>query len=136
MFSDTGMIVSVTRLRLRSLRYLLPFAYHSRRAHRQAEQSPGCLGAQVRKTGGLAFWTLTFWDNETSLRNYLSHGPHRQVMPKLSRWCDEAAVTHWTHDGPQYPAWEHAAVRLAEQGRLLRVAHPSELHKSGRIGLT
>lgn len=130
------MIVSVTRLRLRSLRYLLPFAWHARRARLQAERSPGCRGAQVRKTQGLAFWTLTYWDDEKSLRQYMLRGPHREAMPKLAHWCDESAVTHWQHEGTDCPGWDVATTRLAEQGRLSRVEHPSDLHKSGRIGLS
>jgi heme-degrading monooxygenase HmoA len=130
------MVVSVTRLRLRSLWYLPMFAYHAGRSRRQAERTAGCLRVQTRKTKGLTFWTLTFWDSEQSLKQFMKHRPHRQVMPKLSHWCDEAAVNRWVHNSPEQPTWEYAAAHLAEHGRLSRVTHPSELHESGRIDVT
>ena len=131
-----GVIVSVTRLRLRSWRFLLPFAWDARRARLQAEQSPGCRGALVRKTQGLAFWTLTYWDDEASLRQFMLKGPHRKAMPKLARWCDESAVMHWQEDSAVLPGWDIATARLAEHGRLSRVEHPSDLQKSGRVGVS
>jgi Domain of unknown function (DUF3291) len=130
------MIVSVTRLRLRSWRFLLPFAWDARQARLQAERSAGCRGALVRKTQGLAFWTLTYWDDEASLRQFMLKGPHRKAMPKLAKWCDESAVTHWQHDAAELPGWDIATARLAEHGRLSRVDHPSDLQRSGRIGVS
>jgi hypothetical protein len=132
----TRVIVAVTRLRLRSLRYLLPFAYHARRSRRQAEIAPGCLGVEVRKTRGLAFWTLTLWDSEQSLKRYLIHEPHRKAMPKLAHWCDEAAVGHWTQDASETPAWDAAAAGLLQHGRLSRVLHPSMLQANGQMNVT
>ena len=127
------MIVSVTRLQLRSLRFLLPFAWHARRSRRQAEVAEGCLQVSVRKTAGLAFWTLTTWRDEASLRRYMRAAPHREAMPKLAHWCDEAAVAHWEQDAANGSDWAEAARRLAEGGRLLEVAHPSELQRQRQI---
>ena len=130
------MLVSVTRLRLRSIRYLLPFAYHANRSRRQAESAAGCRRVHVRKTRGLTFWTLSLWESEAALRQYLTGGAHRQAMPKLAQWCDEAAVTHWEHETTDEPSWDAAAARLAKQGRLSRVLHPSAAHQEGRIEIT
>lgn len=74
-----------------------------------------------------AFWTLTYWDDEHSLRKF---------MLKLARWCDESAVTHWHHDAEDLPGWDIATARLAEDGRLSRVEYPSELQRSGRVGVS
>ena len=127
------MIVSVTRLQLRSLRFLLPFAWHARRSRRQAEVAEGCLHVSVRKTAGLAFWTLTAWRDEASLRRYMRAAPHRVAIPKLAQWCDEAAVAHWEQDEARGIDWVDAARRLADSGRLLNVAHPSVLQRQGQI---
>jgi len=53
-------------------------------------------------------------------------GAHRQVMRRLSEWCDEASVVHWTQESPQPPSWEEAHQRLQESGRPSKVNHPSE----------
>jgi hypothetical protein len=52
-------------------------------------------------------------------------GVHRRVMPRLLRWCDEAAVAHWVQDSPEAPSWQEAHRRLKEGGRASRVNHPS-----------
>jgi len=56
-------LASVTRLRLRSFLYLIPFIIYSRRAARQAGTTEGNRGVRLRKSNGLAFWTLTLWEN-------------------------------------------------------------------------
>lgn len=90
----------------------------------------------TRKTRGLAFWTLTMWDDEKSMRSFVAQSPHREVMPKLSAWCDEASVAHWLQESGAMPEWSAAAQVLLECGRLLRVAHPSDAHSNGHINVT
>jgi hypothetical protein len=130
------MLASATRLHLRSIRFLLPFAHHASRSAKQALASPGCLSVLTRKTQGLAFWTLTTWENEKSLASFLMRGPHRAAMPKLAIWCDEAVLTHWEHDPHVAPTWQLAAERLLQSGRLSRLTYPSAAHKNGRIIVT
>jgi heme-degrading monooxygenase HmoA len=130
------MLVSVTRLRLRSLWFLLPFAVRASQIRKQAHGTPGCLGVRVRKTRGLAFWTLSLWEGEESLRTFLSQPPHVEVMPRLSSWCDEAATTHWVVVPQEMPKWEQATEQLLKGGRLLHVNHPSEAHRQRRISVT
>jgi heme-degrading monooxygenase HmoA len=124
-------IASVTRLRLRSIRYLIPFLYRAHVSGRQAAQSAGCAGLWTRKTRGLAFWTLTVWDDEKALRAYVATSPHREAIPRLAVWCDEAAVAHWVQSSDGAPDWRSATQRLAESGRLLRVKHPSAAQAAG-----
>ncbi len=53
-------------------------------------------------------------------------GAHRRVMPRLLKWCDEAAVAHWTQESPQSLDWQEAHRQLVAIGRLSKVDHPSE----------
>src|SRR5262245_54003902 len=117
--------VAVTRLRIRSYRFLLPFLWHAWRSLRQAKQAAGNLGAKVRRAEGLAFWTLTAWQGDAAMRAYRSMRPHRDAMPKLVQWCDEAAVVHWEQASAEFPAWETAERHLADAGRVSKVNHPS-----------
>lgn len=128
-------LVSVTRLHLRSWWYLLPFMGYAVRATQQAKIAPGILDVQTRKTEGLAFWTLTTWMDEAAMRAYMGSGAHRQAMPKLIHWCDEAASVHWQQPDPQPPSWEEAAAQLQAQGRLFNVAHPSPAYATGTINI-
>ena len=127
--------VSVTRLRLRSLRFFLPFVWDTTASIRQAKKSPGCFGVRTRKTGGLSFWTLTIWENEESMKAFRIRSPHREAMPKLAHWCDEASLAHWVQESKEPPSWEQATERLAALGRLSKVSHPSQDQDEGRISI-
>ena len=81
-------IVSVTRLRLRSLRFLLGFIWYTRRSMRQAKGTPGNLGVRVRKTKGLAFWTLAIWRDNQAIRRFVPASPHK----KPCRSCGTGAM--------------------------------------------
>ena len=107
-------IVSVTRLHLRSVRFLPAFFWYSNKSARQAKKTAGNLGVNLRKTNGLAFWT----------------------MQKLPYWCDEAAFADWEQDSSQRPSWEEAAQRLGASGRLARVLYPSARQKAGKVVAT
>ena len=124
------MIVSVTRLRVRSVLFLLPFVFRAFQSRRQVVRSPGFLGGRLMIDTERAFWTLTAWDSERTMREYRGSGAHKDVMPRLADWCDEAAVVHWTTEGAEIPAWAEAAARMRREGRPSRVAHPSSNHEA------
>ena len=128
--------VSVTRLRLRSIRFLIPFAFLTARSKRQVESSNGCLGSEVRKTKGLTFWTLTVWDSEANMRAFMTQSPHREAMSKLPHWCDEASAGHWTQDSREKPTWLQASDQLQKLGHLSPVIHPSDTQREGRINVS
>lgn len=127
------MLASVTRLRLRSFIFLLPFIVNSSRIARQAENSSGSRGVRLRRTRGLAFWTLTLWDDCEAMESFRQSGAHRSAMPRLKNWCDQAAVASWETRGEDLPDWSEGSQKLAEEGRLIPVLHPSPEHAQGRI---
>ena len=110
-------LVAVTRLRVRSLRFLVPFAFYTLRSFRQAKHATGNLGVNVRRAEGFAFWTLTVWQDEAAMSAYRITPPHRHAMPKLLEWCDEASVVHWNQESAELPDWKTAERRMAESGQ-------------------
>jgi Domain of unknown function (DUF3291) len=126
-------IASVTRLHLRSIRFLPAFFWYTNRSSRQAKQTAGNLGVKLRKTKGLAFWTLSMWQNDQSLRAFVSASPHKDAMRRLPRWCDEASFADWQHETTTWPPWEEAAGKLSADGRLARVLYPSAEHRAGKL---
>lgn len=124
-------LVSITRLRIRSARFLLPFFWHSYWSLRQARAADGCLSAQVNNFDG-AFWTRTLWRDRAAMRGFMLSGAHRTSMPKLAKWCDEAAVAHWEQDRADLPPWPAAAQRLGAEGRTSALDHPSPAHAAGK----
>ncbi len=101
-------IICVTRLHLRSLRFFPGFLWYTRRSIRQPKRTPGNLGARVRKTRGLAFWTLAIWRDNQAIRALVPAAPRREAMQKLPHWCDEAAFADWEQDTADWPSWETA----------------------------
>ena len=125
--------ISVTRLRLRSLRYLPPFLWHTLRSLLQAKRAPGNLSAKTRRAADGAFWTLTAWDAAAAMRAYRNSGAHKRAMPKLLEWCDEASIGHWEQEPAEPPDWREAHRRMVETGRLSKVNHPSARQKAGEM---
>lgn len=120
--------VSVTRLRIRSIRFLPAFALDFIRTNRQVRTAPGFRRGSLLADRGLAFWTLTAWDTEDSMRRYMLSGSHRTAMPRLLEGCDEASVVHWTQPDDALPSWDEADRRMREDGRPSKVRNPSPRH--------
>ena len=120
--------VSLTRLRIRSIWFLPSFALYTLRSLRQVRRSPGFLSGALLPDRSWTFWTLTAWESQASMRAYITTGAHKQAMPKLMEWCDEASVAHWEQAGADLPAWAEADRRMRETGRTSKVRHPSAEH--------
>ena len=125
--------VSVTRLRLRSWRYLPGLIWYALRSYRQAKAAPGNLSASTLREAGITFWTCTVWRDEGSMRAFMVSGAHRWAMPKLVGWCDEAAIAHWQQDHAAPPTWLEAHRRVQQEGRRSKVRHPSAAHERFEI---
>lgn len=121
--------VSVTRLRVRSLRFLPGFFYHAVRTQRQVCSAAGFRGGSLLPDARWTFWTLTVWDSAEAMRAYMLAGAHGKAMPKLMRWCDEASVVHWDTAVDIIPDWEEAEARMRSEGRASRLRHPSPDHQ-------
>jgi hypothetical protein len=74
------------------------------------------------------FWTATIWTTEAAMKKFMLAGAHRDAMPKLLNWCDEAALVHWTQEGSELPTWSEACRRLQSEDRRSKVNHPSAAH--------
>ena len=110
-------LISVTRLRVRSVAFLPQFLWYTFKSARQAERASGFLGGRMLVNPKRVFWTLTAWDGETAMNEYRTHAAHRNAMPKLLNWCDEASVAHWTQESPEFPSWQDSHQRMVAEGR-------------------
>ena len=126
-------VVSVTRLRVRSWRFMPPFIFAALRIGKQTAQAEGCLAAKVFRDRRNAFWTLTCWESETVMKAFMVAGAHGAAMRRLLEWCDEAALAHWTQETDELPSWGEAHRRILRHGRASKVNHPSDAQKAFRI---
>ena len=120
--------VSITRLRVRSFRFLPWFALYNLRSLRQVKASPGFQGGGLLADRSWTFWTTTAWDSQESMRRYIITGSHKTAMPKLIDWCDEASIVHWIQSEETLPSWTEADQRMRTEGRVSKVRHPSPHH--------
>src|SRR4051812_9245401 len=120
--------VSVTRLRVRAIRFLPAFFLHTTRTGKQVAAAPGFIDGSLLPDRRWTFWTLTLWDSKESMRSYMTSGAHRAAMPKLMHWCDEASIAHWDQSDVALPSWTNAERRMRGEGRPSKVLHPSVDH--------
>lgn len=122
-------LVSITRLRVRSWKYLPAFVVASFRSALQARRAKGNLAVTLLREAHNTFWTRSLWADEAAMKSFMVSGVHRTVMPKLLKWCDEASVARWIQDSAQQPTWDEVHQRMQRHGRASRVNHPSESHR-------
>lgn len=125
-------VVSVTRLRIRSWRFMPSFGLYTLRATRQAQRTPGFIGGWVGSSGHRAFWTVTVWRDEAAMRSYRDRAVHKAAMPRMLDWGDEAAMARYEQTGTESPNAAAALTDLASRGRTSKVRHPSEAHAAGK----
>jgi hypothetical protein len=120
--------VSLTRLRVRSFRFLPLFVLHTFRSMRQVKKAPGFQHGALLADRSWTFWTMTAWDTQESMRQFMTTGSHSRAMPHLLDWCDEAALAHWSQPETTLPSWTEADKRIREGGRASKVRNPSPDH--------
>jgi hypothetical protein len=125
-------LISVTRLRLRSVRFLPFFIVRSLATVRQAQRAGGFEAGWTGNEGLRAFWTVTAWRDEAAMRAFRNAEPHLSAMSKLLVWCDEGSYVHWQQDTVDVPDARTAHQRLAQTGRVSKVLHPSAGQQKGR----
>jgi len=126
-------LVALTRLRIRSIRYLPGFYLNSWANARQLQATPGFLGGLLASEGSRAFWTFSLWIDEADMHIFRETDAHARAMPKLMEWCDEASVAHYFQDNSKLPSGAEALSNMVSHGRLSKVRHPSPDHALGRI---
>lgn len=129
MSNDESALASVTRLRVRALSYMPGFLWYAFLSQRHAKRAPGFVGGALLVDAHRTFWTLTVWESEKAMKAFRGSDAHARVMPRLTKWCDEAAYAHWTVPiASGIPSWAEAYDRLVTEGKLSRVENPSSDH--------
>lgn len=122
-------VVSVTRFRVRSLRFVLFFLIHAQRCLAQIRRSDGYIAGALRHDRDRAYWTTSVWRDEAALLAYVTGGAHRTAMPRLSEWGDEASTVRWVRDSADLPSWPEAIERMRREGHPLPLRHPGPAHR-------
>lgn len=104
------MFISVTRLHLKGKRKLPAFIWHSVNSIRQSRKAEGLLYFSTDKEGWDTYWTLTVWENKTSMKEYRNKGNHLKAMKVSRKIADELESINWEADSK--PSWAECKRRL------------------------
>lgn len=125
--------ISVTRLRIKSIFFLIPFMRANEASAKALKVSTGLLKAKELMDKKLTFWTITIWENEDSMKGFRGSSSHRIAMQHLPKWCNEASYHHWFQEDNECPSWNVISEKLYSDGRLSKVRNPSKAQASNQF---
>ena len=121
-------VISVTRFRVRSVRFLPFFLIHAQRCLVQIRRADGYVGGALRQDHDHTYWTASVWRDGAALLAYVTSGAHRNAMPKMAEWGDEASTVQWEQDSAELPNWPLAIERMRHEGHAVPLRHPGPAH--------
>jgi heme-degrading monooxygenase HmoA len=106
-------LVLLTALPLQRLRDLGAFLLYTWRILGQLRRTPGVLGyALLARLLQRQFWTLSVWEDETALQQFVVAPPHSHVMQALREKMGQTRFVRWRLRGAEFPPrWPEALAR-------------------------
>ena len=103
----------LSHLPLNRYRAIPAFLRFTFQIQKQLRNTPGILGYSLRaKPMSRQFWTLSAWDGETALMDFVSKVPHEEAMKALLPNMGPTKFTRWKVAGSALPLkWEEAMQR-------------------------
>jgi heme-degrading monooxygenase HmoA len=127
----------ISYLPLKRYRKIPAFVQLSRQVQRQLEATPGVIGyslqAQILRR---RFWTLSLWESEAALMEFVHHAPHSEIMRELAPHMGKTFYTTWSVKGSELPLdWEVARGRVPGERACLRAfLAPQRISSRSRAG--
>ena len=92
------------------------FIKYTAEIERQLSASSGLVGYSLQAQPlSLKFWTLSVWEDERALMEFVVRSPHGPVMQSLLPHMGATKFTRWEIKGAQLPPdWREAKKRMAE----------------------
>jgi hypothetical protein len=106
----------LTFLPLKSFRALPKFLKYNSQIEHQLSESQGLVGYSVRaKLLKLNFWTLSVWEGEEALMDFVYRIPHSEVMQSLAPHMGQTKFIRWKIKGAEIPpSWDEAGKHSKE----------------------
>ena len=116
-YPDQQYLVLLSFLPLKSGWTIPRLILHTRRIMKQLNGTHGLLGYSVlARPREKHFWTLSAWENEKALTEFIQTGPHLQTTQALSPLMGETKFIRWRLTGSQLPpTWPDALRRWSGQ---------------------
>ncbi len=104
----------VSYLPLRNFRAIPALFRYSVQTHRQLKTTPGVIGYSLQaKPFARKFCTLSVWEDQQSLDNFVRQIPHSQIMQAMAPHLGKSQFAQWTVTAAEIPlGWPAAKARL------------------------
>jgi len=106
-------LVLLTALPLKHWRDLGAFLLYAWRIHGQLRRTPSLLGySLLAHLLQRQFWTLSVWEDEAALQQFVVAHPHSHVMEALQEKMGQTRFVRWRIRGAEFPPrWQEALAR-------------------------
>jgi heme-degrading monooxygenase HmoA len=89
-------VAAVTYLPIKTLWGLPYFLYYTRRVQSQLKSARGLMGySLLAHMVAQRFWTLSVWQDEVALTEFVHKHPHNEAMSVLRRYMGGTAIVRW-----------------------------------------
>lgn len=112
--SNSDFVALLSYLPLKSYWRVPSFVFYTAQVMKQLASAQGLLGySLLARPLSKRFWTLSAWKNEDTLRAFVQHPPHQNIMTALAPHMDKTKFVRWTVKGSQLPLqWDDALRRF------------------------
>lgn len=114
---DSEYIALLSYLPLKTYRAIPRFLQFSFQIQKQLRDTPGVIGYSLRaKLFNRDFWTLSVWENEKALMDFVAENPHGQAMKAMVPYMGPSKFTQWKVKASALPlCWEEAILRSLQE---------------------
>lgn len=116
---DREYVLMLTYLPLKKFSAIPRFRRYTRGIQADLQRSPGIVGfGIISQALRRRFWTLSAWEDDTSLMNFVYQLPHNEAIKELKGDLREFKRVRWTVPGTELPPdWDDALARLKREAR-------------------
>jgi heme-degrading monooxygenase HmoA len=109
-------VALLSYLPLKNYRAIPAFVRFTAQIMKQLTGARGAIGYSLRaKPLSRHFWTLSIWEDEHALREFVRKVPHQDAMAKLSHSMGQTRFTRWNISGSAVPPNWDEAIQHARQ---------------------
>ncbi|HWZ97664.1 MAG TPA: DUF3291 domain-containing protein [Candidatus Dormibacteraeota bacterium] len=114
--ADREYLALISYLPLRHFRAIPNFFRFTVQIRSQLKTTQGLIGYSLEaRPFSRKFWTLSVWENQQSLNNFVRQIPHSQVMQALAPHMGKSQFAQWFVTAAEIPLdWAVAKSRLAQ----------------------
>jgi quinol monooxygenase YgiN len=110
-------VALLSYLPLRSYAKIPAFLRFTLQIQRQMRETPGAVGYALRaKILSRDFWTLSVWEDDHALMDFVGKVPHAEAMKSMAPHMGATRFTRWKLQSSAIPpSWDEAMRREAQE---------------------